>query len=90
MKIDRTKEWMACNRDPMLIKDMEDSHINNTILYIQKELEEVSKDRKYWHKQLKIFLKAMEKELKKRKLPAPLLPFITLEYRRKHLNQQRN
>ncbi len=77
------KTWTMRDGDSILISEMEDSHLHNTILFIENRLPEYPKTN-HWGKRLREDLVNLEEERVKRGLPIPLISIQSLEYRRQN------
>lgn len=78
-----TLYWTTNDRREIYISDMDDDHLHNTILFIDRAIRNghmaFSKNHNLPH-----FLSVMEDERTHRGLPMPLLPIKSLAYRRKN------
>lgn len=74
-------KWRTRDGTTILIEDMEDSHLHNTILFVESNMH--SKTKSHWLNELNKVLIDLEEEREKRGLPIPLISIKSLEYRRK-------
>lgn len=78
--------WRTADGREMLISDMEDSHLHNAILHLERfrdeQLEELEFPNDNHIRNIQRKLDILESERLRRGLPIPLVPYKTLAYRR--------
>ena len=81
--------WKTADNETMHYTDMTDTHLHNSILYLERALDEDSEDFICDDDDFKICtmmkLELLNEERLERGLPIPLVPYISLEYRRNNL-----
>lgn len=77
--------WIAATGREIPLSEMKDDHLHNTILLIDRRMAEGE-----WviggNEDLAELLAEMDQERQRRKMPLPLIPIISLPYRKRRMN----